>query len=214
MYHRANHFEETSLLISLDAAHEALSRHFTTLWYVVDGARSDYQTKIPADMKAIASARSRASFVHDLMVKRAIEMSETTPGVSYSRLRMMFVLIFRSSNGIIAVRLKKLNEMGVSQNNPTKQVMDFRNQAIIPELEAHYHLEIGYILSPAQDRIQSIELVCPSGDNVYWMVEITPMGARENVFNLWEHRGVEEQRGDGFTVTSRRIRSDKNESTG
>jgi hypothetical protein len=202
------------MLITFDAAHEALSQHFQTLWSVIDGAWNDYQTKIPDDVRAIASTRSRASLVHDFMVKRSLELEDTTSDVSSRKHRMMFVLIFKSNNGLIAMRLKKLDEDGISRNNPTKQVIDFRNQDIIPGLEARHHLEIGYILSSTQDHIQSIELVCPSGDGIYWRAEVTPVATRENVFNLWEHRGEEEQKGTGFTVTRREIRSDENESAG
>lgn len=203
------------MLISFDAAHGALSQHFPNLWSVVDGAWNDYQTKIPPDVRASASTRSRASLIHDFMVKRSLEIAETSSDVSFVRHRMMFALTFKSPEGFIAMRLKKLGENGVSKNNPTKQVDDFRNQAEIPGLDARYHLEIGYILSPAQDSIQSIELVCPSGAGVYWMAEVTPVTIRENIFNLWEHRGEEEQQSTGFTVKRRKIESDENdESTG
>jgi len=203
------------MLIPFDAAHEALLQHLPSLWSVVDGAWNDYQTKIPVDARAVASLRTRASFVHDFMVSRSLEMAEATSCVSSKWHRMMFVLIFESDNGLIVVRLKKLDEDGVSRNNPTKQVIDFKRQEAIPGLEADHHLEVGYILNPTQDHIQSVELVCPSGEGgVYWMAEVTPKATRENVFNLWEHRGEEEQQGTGFTVICRKIRSDEDESAG
>lgn len=112
---------EIFMLISFDAAHGALSQHFPNLWSVVDGAWNDYQTKISPEVRAMASTRSRASLVHDFMVKRSLEMAGISSSVSFVRHRLMFALTFQSSEGFIAMRLKKLGEDGVSRNNPTKQ---------------------------------------------------------------------------------------------
>lgn len=199
------------MLISFEEAHSALSDHFPRLWSVVDGGWRDYEVKIPADVKALASARSRASLVHDFMIKRAHDMADACNGVQVVKHRLMSTLVFQSAQGFIAMRLKKLDEDGISRNNPTKQVLDFRNQIEIPAIAAHYHLEIGYILNKTQDSISSIELVCPSGNKVYWMAEVTPAEVSENLFNLWEHRGEEEQQSTGFTVKRRRIDGDEND---
>lgn len=193
------------MLITFEKASTSLSPHFQNLWGMVDGAWKDYQTLIPAEARAIASTRSRASFVHDFMVKRAHKIAETNAGIHVSKYRMMFALVFSSGDDFIAMRLKKLDEDGISKNNPTIQSTDFRNQISIPGIPARHHLEIGYILNPTQDSISSIELVCPSGRGNYWMAEVTPADAKENLYNLWEQRGEEEQSSTGFIVKRRSI---------
>jgi hypothetical protein len=201
------------MLIAFEDAHEVLSQYYSKLWSVVDGAWADYQAKIAADVRAIASTRSRASLVHDFMVKRALDMAEANSGMQPIWNRLLFALTIQSKHGFIAMRLKKLSEEGISRNNPTKQVEDFRNQEQIPGIDAKFHLELGYILNQNQDAIQSIELVCPSGRGIYWMAEVTPESATENVFNLWEHRGEEEQQSTGFTVKRRKIATEENDSS-
>jgi hypothetical protein len=198
------------MLISFEDAHSALSGYFPRLWSIVDGAWVDYETKIPPEVRAVASPRSRASLVHDFMVKRSFEMAEACQGVSIVKHKLMFTLVFESAHGFIAMRLKKLGEDGTSKNHLTKQVIDFRNQIEIPGIGARFHLEVGYILNKTQDSINSIELVCPSGNKPYWMAEVTPLTVKENLFSLWEHRGAEEQEDTGFTVTRRRIEADEN----
>ena len=64
-----------------------------------------------------------------------------------------------------------------------------------------------------QDVISSIVMVCPSGGAIYWMAEITPAGSRENVVNLWEHKGEEEQSGDGFVVRPRKVDDNDKDAT-
>lgn len=192
-------------LITFEDANSALGSKFPSLWNVVTGAWDDYANFIPENVKALASPRSRASLVHDFMVQRSLTLAETELGVSCLKHRLMFVLVFETQKGYIAMRLKKLNEYGFSKNNPTRQVDDFKNQVEIAGIDAKHHLEVGYVLNPLQTGIQSVELVCPSGDGVYWMADMSPTQAKENLYNLWEHKGEEEQQSTGFTVKRRII---------
>lgn len=202
------------MLIAFDAADAALSSKYSSLWAVASGGWTDYNSLVPAEVRAVASTRSRASLVHDFMVNRARKLAEIDQDICCIQHRLMFTLAIKASSGLIAVRLKKMDEFGLSRNNPTKQVEDFRNQKELAGIEAKHHLEIGYVLTPLQDAVRSIELVCPSGDGIYWMAEVTPHSAQENNYNLWEHRGEEEQKNTGFTVKRRTLgNGNENESS-
>ena len=204
---------EGNMLISFSQANNVLLPYMPELCSLIHGAWNDYQVQISSNVQAILSTRSRASIVHDFMVKRAIEFAEGKNNVSFIRRKRMFVLIFKSEYGFLALRFKKRDKGGFSQNIPTKQVSDFKNQIPIHGIDVKHHLEIGYILTDMQDVISSIVMVCPSGGAIYWMAEITPAGSRENVVNLWEHKGEEEQSGDGFVVRPRKVDDNDKDAT-
>lgn len=72
-------------------------------------------------------------------------------------------------------------------NQPTQQVHEFRNQVLLPEIEATYHLEAGYIMDQFGSSLTSINLVCPSGKGNYWRAEITPDTMSQSVQSLFTY---------------------------
>ena len=99
----------------------------------------------------------------------------------------MYVLVFSPPGfqGCIGIRLKKLDIDGLSKNQPTTQVQEFRDQMTLPGINASYHLEAGYVVDRFGSALASIDLVCPSGDGSYWKAEITPNVVNQNVANLF-----------------------------
>ena len=203
------------MLISYSQASYALSPYMSELHALILDAWNDSQSLISSNMQAVisTSARTRASQVHDFFVTRAIEFAEGKDGIFFVKKNGMFILVFPSIYGPIAVRFKKLDKDGFSRNIPTQQVLDFKNQMPLKGMEVTHNLEIGYVLTDAQDAISSIVMVCPSGKAIYWMAEITQDGSRENVVNLWEYRGEEEQSGDGFIVKPRKVEGNDKDAT-
>ena len=120
-------------------------------------------------------------------------LAEEDPNVKAVIRQQMFVLVFSppNFNGCIGIRLKKLDEDGLSKNQPTTQVKEFRDQLTLPAVEADYHLEAGYVVDRFGSALTSVDLVCPSGDGIYWKAEIVPNGANQNVANMFPQEATQ-----------------------
>lgn len=175
------------MLIEFDDANHAMLPYFDRLWGVIDGAWKDWETEISPKVRSLSSARSRACMVNDFMRIRGIRLTEEDASIKVIIKQQMFVLVFNPPNfqGCIGVRLKKLDEDGLSKNQPTAQVQDFRGQLPLPEIEADYHLEAGYVVDRFGSELVSIDLVCPSGNGNYWKAEILPRGINQSVENMF-----------------------------
>ena len=175
------------MLIEFDAAYQAMLPYFDRLWGVVNGSWDDWGTELSPKVRALASTRTRACMVNDFMRTRGTRLAEEDPNIKAVIRQQMFVLVFSPPelNGCIGIRLKKLDEDGISRNQPTNQVKEFRGQQILPEVEADFHLEAGYVIDRFGSALMSIDLVCPSGEGIYWKAEIIPNGANQNVANLF-----------------------------
>lgn len=175
------------MLIEFDDANHAMLPYFDRLWGVIDGAWKDWETEISPKVRSLSSARSRACMVNDFMRIRGIRLTEEDASIKVIIKQQMFVLVFSPPNfqGCIGVRLKKLDEDGLSKNQPTAQVQDFRGQLPLPEIEADYHLEAGYVVDRFGSELVSIDLVCPSGNGNYWKAEILPRGLNQSVENMF-----------------------------
>jgi len=178
---------ELIMLIEYDNAYAALLPYFDRLWEVVNGGWGDWSGEIPAKVRAIATSRTRACMVNDFMRTRGSRLAETDPTVKAIISKQMFVLSISPPgfNGCIGLRLKKLTEDGFSKNQPTMQVQDFREQQTLPGIKADFHLEVGYVVDKFGSALNSIDLVCPSGEGIYWKAEIVPNGANQNVASLF-----------------------------
>ncbi|MEO5971602.1 MAG: hypothetical protein ABIQ95_16880 [Bdellovibrionia bacterium] len=177
------------MLIEFDDAYGAMLPYFDRLWNVVNGAWQDWSEEISPKVRAISSTRSRACLVSDFMRVRGSRLAEEDNSISVVIKRQMFVLVFTPKNfsGSIGIRLKKLDEDGLSRNQPTIQVQDFRGQLSLPEIKADYHLEAGYVVDRFGSALMSIDLICPSGEGNYWKAEIIPNGANQNISNLFAY---------------------------
>jgi len=175
------------MLIEFDAAYQAMLPYFDRLWGVVNGSWDDWGTELSPKVRALASTRTRACMVNDFMRTRGTRLAEEDPNIKAVIRQQMFVLVFSPPelNGCIGIRLKKLDEDGISRNQPTNQAKEFRGQQTLPEVEADFHLEAGYVVDRFGSALMSIDLVCPSGEGIYWKAEIVPNGANQNVANLF-----------------------------
>lgn len=174
-------------LIALEEATETLEYHFEPIYEIVSGAFQDYQENVPDDVQMVFSSRTRASAIHDYMIDRAAKYATDRNGVRVFESKLMYGLTFDNK---IALRFKKLNEEGLSKNQPTKQVQEFRGQVPIDGVEAVHHLEAGYILDDIQQSIQQVKLVCPSGEGIYWMIELSAAGVKPVVLDIFENREI------------------------
>jgi len=79
--------------------------------------------------------------VNDFMRIRGLRLAEEDATISVVIKQQMFVLVLSPAGlqGCIGIRLKKLNEDGMSKNQPTIQVQEFREQLKLPEVEADFH---------------------------------------------------------------------------
>ncbi len=175
------------MLIEFDNARQAMLPYFDRLWSVVNGAWEDWETETSPKVRAISSTRTRACLVNDFMRIRGSRLAEEDETIRIAIKQQMFVLVFSPPDfqGCIGIRLKKLDEDGLSKNQPTIQVKEFRGQLALPEVEADYHLEAGYVIDRFGSALMSVDLVCPSGNGTYWKAEIVPNGANQNVANLF-----------------------------
>ncbi len=175
------------MLIEFDNAYRAMLPYFDRLWGVINGGWLDWGTEMSPKVRALASTRTRACMVNDFMRTRGARLAEDDPNVKAVIRQQMFVLVFSPPDfkGSIGIRLKKLDEDGFSRNQPTMQVKEFREQLQIPEVDADFHLEAGYVVDRFGSALTSVDLVCPSGEGIYWKAEIVPNGAVQNVANLF-----------------------------
>lgn len=174
-------------MIEYENAHDMLLPYFDRLWGVIRGGWGDWTKEVSDLVRARASPRSRATMIHDFMRWRSGKLAEEDQTVKVLVRQQMFVLVFapKGFNGRIGIRLKKLDENGLSKNQPTKQILEFRGQLALPEIEADYHLEAGYVVDRFGMELTSVDLVCPSGAGIYWKAEIMPHEASHNVQSLF-----------------------------
>lgn len=201
------------MLIEYDETDAALTPYFDDIWGVIHGAWNDWNTLIPAEAKAAATLRSKASFIHDFMASRWRKLEQTLDGVRTESIKMMFVVTIRPPGfrGAICIRLKKMDEEGRSSNQQTQQVRDYRNQIKISELEADFHLEVGYVPDGLGLKAQAVYLVCPAGDGIYWKAEVTPQGSVQHLGNIFAENN---NKTSGESDVYRKDRLDEGEESG
>lgn len=175
------------MLIEFNDVYGAMLPYFDRLWGVVNGSWEDWEKEISPKVRALSSTRTRACLVNDFMRTRGSRLAEEDATIRVAIKQQMFILVFSPPNfqGCIGIKLKKLDEDGLSKNQPTHQVQEFRGQLPLPEINADYHLEAGYVVDRFGSALNSIDLVCPSGEGIYWKAEIVPNGANQNVTNLF-----------------------------
>ena len=181
------------MLLEFDNAYQAMLPYFDRLWGVINGGWEDWNTEISPKVRAQSSTRTRACMVNDFMRTRGSRFAMEDANVEVVIKQQMFVLVFSPPNfqGCIGIRLKKLDEDGLSRNQSTSQVQDFRAQMALPGIDADYHLEAGYVVDRFGVALASVDLVCPSGEGIYWKAEIIPNGASQNVMNMFPQENTQ-----------------------
>lgn len=194
------------MLIEFDAVNDAMGPYFDSLWAVINGSWVDWNKEISPKVRAMASARTRACLVNDFMRTRGTRLTMDDQNVTVVIHQQMFVLVFSPPgfDGSIGIRLKKLDEDGLSRNQPTGQVRDFRGQLMLPGVQADYHLEAGYVIDRFGSELSSIDLVCPAGAGIHWKAEIVPNGAKQNISNIFAEEDAEKAMKKPKTVKVRK----------
>ncbi|NOT65644.1 MAG: hypothetical protein HOP06_06430 [Methylotenera sp.] len=198
--------------IDFDVAHNVLMPYYDSLWRVVRSSWDDWQSdEISAKFKMSFSDRTRACIINDRMRDASVRLAESNASIQCVIHQQMFVLVVSPDNfeGCIGIRLKKLNADGFSKNQPTKQVTEFKNQLLLPAIGADYDLEVGYVIDAFGQDLQSIDLVCPAGNGIYWKAEITPKNVQQNSLNIIEQDLLQD-----VVVKRKNLLGDESENTG
>lgn len=161
------------LIEQVDAI-QFLQPHLFGIHGIVSGGWNDYMSCYPDVHRLIHSSITRASIVHDHIIDRASRYLQTQPGVRLHEVKGLKALVIDDQ---YAIRFKKLDESGISRNQPTKQVQDFREQIPLPGIHTVYNLEAGYVLDKLETGIAKICITCPNGGRNYWEYEIQDTGA-------------------------------------
>lgn len=170
------------MIVAKDTAAQDLAGHLPQFTSLVRGAWSDVES-LPDDVRVVMSPRTRACAVHDFMVSRAAGYAARTEGVVCFERQLMHGLIV---DGKYAIRFKKLDEDGLSRNQPTAQVMEFRSQIELDGIEALHHLEVGYVLNSFGTEIVDILITCPAGRGNAWAMSIKDHQALTVVANIFD----------------------------
>ena len=156
-------------LISEIEAVALLKDYLQPIHSIVQGGWDDYMNQYDSKARVVHCSTTRASIIHDHQIERAsIFTLNGTDAVmiDISSLKILFI------DNRFAVRFKKFDRARRSSNQPTQQVVNFRGQAQLSGLPETHNLEAGYILNSLETEINSINLVCPNGPNVYWDIEL------------------------------------------
>jgi hypothetical protein len=159
-----------------------LQPHLAGFYKIASSAWDDYQ-RLPSEALVCFTSRSRASVVHDFMVSRAAGYCEQHSDVVQFEVGGMKGILVRDK---YAIRFKKLDNLGLSRNQPTLQVNQFRSQENLEGLPDVIHLELGYITDEFAIEVREIRLVYPSGkDANLWEVAISDTSIQSVVEDLF-----------------------------
>lgn len=163
-------------LIEQTEAIKFLNPHLGAIRNIVSGGWDDYINGYSDAHRTIHTSTTRASIVHDHIVERVSRYVLTEEGL---RLRLHEVRGLRALvvDSQFVIRFKKFDELGMSRNQPTKQVQDFRSQIALTGIDAIHHLEVGYVLDAIQSTITKVCMTCPNGDRNYWELELPSNGS-------------------------------------
>jgi hypothetical protein len=147
-----------------------LEPHVNALYSIPLKAWDRYHDGISNDFRVVFCKRTRASAVHDLMLKEAAGYANDKDDVRWFESDKLYGLVIEER---VAIRLKKLNSKKLPSNHRTKQVIDYRSQRHIDGIDAIHHLELGYTLDLLEKNIAKVYLVYPSGMQInVWEVEL------------------------------------------
>ena len=158
-----------------------LGPHVDALYRIATVPWDEYHTLVPSDLLVAFCPRTRASAIHNLMVRAATQYAATTENVQPFDRQLMKGMVI---DGRIAIRFKKLDEDSYSRGHYTKQVEEFRNQQTLDGIDATHHLELGYVLNRDETEISEVRVVYPSGRNNAWWSRIDASGIQPVVVDL------------------------------
>ena len=159
-----------------------LDPHFPLLDQIFRRAQAGY-AEYPAILRMDHSKRSRASIMHDLIVRYAREVFEGVPGVVFRTIRGLFIVEIA---GRLFVRFKKLDKRLMPSSIPTNQANMFYDQQMeqlhldgIPPVTG---LVAGYRFDMFEQDIEACIVTCPIGKNIHWSIDIrNPIEVQESI---------------------------------
>lgn len=173
------------MLIEEHEALEMVERYQSDFTTAVLGAWDEYQSDIPAVIRAKFDTTTRANVVHALIRHRFNELVDKHELMRIPNTGKMLLVVLHDA---AAMKVKKLNDALLSSNVKTKQTRQFRcHQTLqIPGIREVGHLELGYELDSFEQAIKTIWLLCPNGlKRNYWAVPIWGDEAAGTVVDMW-----------------------------
>lgn len=165
-----------------------LGQHLPYLDVIVREAWGDLDA-LPLNLQLKMSARTRASLIHDFMLDRAAQYAAETGGVRYFERQSMCGLVV---DGRYAIRFKKLDEDGLSRNQPTLQVAEFRNQVELDGIDAAHHLEVGYVMNAFGTEVSDVRVTCPAGRGNAWSMSIRGESVATVIADIFADQSIDE----------------------
>jgi hypothetical protein len=158
----------------------------------VRAALAEYVTDYVA-LRHKHSKRTRASVLHDLMVKQLdkefpVDPNKPVPDVMVMpRGNLNLLVVFL---GKYKIRIKKFGSRLRTSNIPTQACLDFERQESFAAIPDATNLNLGYQpLDDATLLTSRVWLTCPNGSGVHWYKELPlTMAESERPVDLNAHR--------------------------
>ena len=159
----------------------SLAPHFPTLQEVFRRTEKHY-LDYPAVVRLDHSKRTRATNIHDLLVRYARELFEGVPNVFFRRVRGLFLVEIAG----MLVRFKKLGKNGRHYSSATRQGDLFYSQQFeqipLPGIPAATSIVAGYQEDSLEQSMSECKMVCPIGSDALWTIDINnPFNVQENL---------------------------------
>ncbi len=167
--------------ISRTEALISLSPHFPTLQEVFRRTEKHY-LDYPAIVRLDHSKRTRATNIHDLLVRYARELFEGVPNVFLRKIRGLFLVEIAG----MLVRFKKLSKNGRHHSSSTRQGNLFYSQQFeqvpMPGIPVATSVVAGYQEDSLEQSMSECKMVCPIGSDSLWTIDINhPFEIEENI---------------------------------
>ncbi|MBN8942833.1 MAG: hypothetical protein J0H01_25245 [Rhizobiales bacterium] len=167
---------------TLDDVMDSLSHLLDDFDSVARSAHERYRAYPPAILIE-HSPRAAATCTYDHMVAEADRRFFGRPDVRSIDMRGLKLWLVGDHS---VVRLKKMDEDGVSRNYPTKQAKDFDAGEELPGLPlAPTRLSVGYLLDPTGTQFVRSQIARPHGRKALWCAAIIPTEQREAGKRAW-----------------------------
>lgn len=157
------------MLITQEAAKMDLVNHLSGIQMIIESAIKKYDTEIIPSHKAIFDASTRSHITNEFMRFEAVSYAQKN-NLETVITNRMFLLIISSQNGRYAVRFKKLDRYGFSNNITTYQTTKYKGQDSLDEIETKVNLDAGYFI----DKDNNVEyfLALPNNNSIQWVVDL------------------------------------------
>lgn len=129
-----------------------------------------YFESLSPEIRAHMSAKTRACFLNDWILRFAREEFEKDRSVAFLRGRGGLFLL--GIAGAFLLRFKKLKANLRSSNISTNQSMLFASQGSLPGLPEATHVNAGYVLNQMQTSIAMMYVTCPVGKAIKWEIDL------------------------------------------